>query len=316
MQEVDGTGLSVSGYVASSKYLATVGDCTVRLPTCSKQKGAQKATTQLFDRQRCKICATCCVGQIKLPSKHQPCVTVWCISSATRVRENTPPEKVNFALQLTQTRSFASRFGLALKRHGWPGKQKGLGSIPWLWLSRLFKSSLALLLSTWLNLFRSTSLLGLCALLRMKEPFASPSSKEKQHGGRAFCISAVQVWNSLSFAHHHSPSLPAFKTSPKTYLFKQQYNNFSAAQFLSLSVSPRLQISLPPPPPPPPPSQPRVCVRAPVCTCFLLVLCACKPVSVCARAHAPARFCVRFCHVLYEDVNFRMFCTLVYYWFL
>ena len=41
------------------------------------------------------------------------------------------------------------------------------------------KSSLALPLSTWLNLSRSTSLLGLCALLRMIKFFASPSSKNK-----------------------------------------------------------------------------------------------------------------------------------------
>ena len=41
--------------------------------------------------------------------------------------------------------------------------------------------------------------------------------KRKQHGGCAFCFSAVQIWNSLpfSFTLCHSPSLPAFKTSLK-----------------------------------------------------------------------------------------------------
>ena len=153
----------------------------MRLPKCSKQKRAQKATTQLLDGQRCKICATCCVGQIKLPSKHQPCVTVWCISSATGARENTP-QKVNFALQLTQTRCFASRFGPA-KRHGWAGKQKGLGSIPWLWLSRLFKSSL---------------------LLRTIEPFASPSSKKTAWWS---CLLHLCCPN-LEFSSFRSPSQP------------------------------------------------------------------------------------------------------------
>ena len=31
----------------------------------------------------------------------------------------------------------------------------------------------------------------------------------------AFCFSAAHIWNSLPFALHHSPSLPAFKTSLK-----------------------------------------------------------------------------------------------------
>ena len=50
--------------------------------------------------------------------------------------------------------------------------------------------------------------------------FRIPFFKRKQHGGRAFCFSAAQIWNSLPFALRHSPSLPAFKTSLKTYLFK------------------------------------------------------------------------------------------------
>ena len=228
--------LYLLGYVALSKYLATVGDCTVRLPTCSKQKRAQKATTQLLNGKRCQICTTRSVGQTKLPSKHQPCVTVWCISSATGARENTPPEKVNFALQLTQTRCFASRFGLA-KRHGWAGKQKGLGSIP-LWLSRLFKSSLALLLSTWLNLFRSTSLLGLCALLQTIESFASPSSKENSMVVVPFASLLSKsgiLFLSLSITALPSPpsNLALKLTSSNSILTS---NGFSAAQ-IGISIS-------------------------------------------------------------------------------
>ena len=54
--------------------------------------------------------------------------------------------------------------------------------------------------------------------------FRIPFFKRKQHGGRAFCFSAVQMWNSLPFALRHSPSLPVFKTSLKTYLFKQYFD--------------------------------------------------------------------------------------------
>ena len=91
-------------------------------------------------------------------------------------------------------------------------------------IASAIKSSLAQPLSTWLNLFRCTSLLGLCTLLWMIKTFCIPFFKRKQHGGRAFCISAVQIWNSLPFAFHHSPSLPAFKISLKTYLFKQYFD--------------------------------------------------------------------------------------------
>ena len=50
--------------------------------------------------------------------------------------------------------------------------------------------------------------------------FHIPFFKRKQHGGRAFCFSAVKIWNSLPFTLCHSPFHPAFKTSLKTYLFK------------------------------------------------------------------------------------------------
>ena len=36
--------------------------------------------------------------------------------------------------------------------------------------------------------------------------FHIPTFKRKQHGGQAFCFSAVQTWNSLPFALSHSPS--------------------------------------------------------------------------------------------------------------
>ena len=47
--------------------------------------------------------------------------------------------------------------------------------------------------------------------------FCISTFKRKQHGSRAFCFSAAQIWNSLPFTLCHSPSLLAFKI----YLFKQ-----------------------------------------------------------------------------------------------
>ena len=73
----------------------------------------------------------------------------------------------------------------------------------------------------------------------MIELFASPPSK--QHGGCALCFSDAQICNSLLFALHHSPSLPAFKPSLKTYLFKQYFDQewiFCCTNLeLSLSLS-------------------------------------------------------------------------------
>ena len=46
--------------------------------------------------------------------------------------------------------------------------------------------------------------------------FRIPTFKRKQHGGRAFCSSAAETWNSLPLVVRHSPSLPAFKTNFKT----------------------------------------------------------------------------------------------------
>ena len=54
--------------------------------------------------------------------------------------------------------------------------------------------------------------------------FRIPLFKRKQHDGRAVSFSTVQIWNSLPFALRHGPSLPAFKTSLKTYLFKQYFD--------------------------------------------------------------------------------------------
>ena len=85
--------------------------------------------------------------------------------------------------------------------------------------------------STWLNLSRSMSLLG---------TFHIPTFRRKQHSGHAICFFAVQIWNPLPFTLGHSPSLPAFKTSLKTYSSNSILTNdrFSAAQILnSLSFS-------------------------------------------------------------------------------
>ena len=62
------------------------------------------------------------------------------------------------------------------------------------------RSSLALSLSTWLNLSRYSSLLGLCALLRMIELFASPPLKEN----------SMVVVPSASLLHRSAVLFPSF----------------------------------------------------------------------------------------------------------
>ena len=54
--------------------------------------------------------------------------------------------------------------------------------------------------------------------------FRIPTFKRKQHGGRAFCFSSAQTWNSLPFVIRHSPSLAAFKTNLITRVFKQYFD--------------------------------------------------------------------------------------------
>ena len=54
--------------------------------------------------------------------------------------------------------------------------------------------------------------------------FRIPTFNRKQHGGRAFCFYAVQTWNSLPFAFHHSPSHYALKTGLKTHLFIRYFD--------------------------------------------------------------------------------------------
>ena len=111
--------------------------------------------------------------------------------------------------------------------------------------------SLALALTTWLDLSTSVSLQGLCLLLRtMIIKFHNPTFKGKQRGGLAFRFSAAQIWNSLplgngsdgkrkkenSIASHYRKEetdrqtfakereFLAFKTGLKTYLFKQYFD--------------------------------------------------------------------------------------------
>ena len=83
------------------------------------------------------------------------------------------------------------------------------------------RSALTLPRSTWPNLSRFASPLGLCALFRMTELFASPPSKENTMVLVPFASLLPKFGISLPFAHRHSPSLPAFQNSLKTYLFKQ-----------------------------------------------------------------------------------------------
>ena len=55
--------------------------------------------------------------------------------------------------------------------------------------------------------------------------FRIPHYKRKQHGGRAFATVASQTWNNLPFSVRHSQCLESFKTSLKTFLFQQYYDD-------------------------------------------------------------------------------------------
>ena len=144
-------------------------------------------------------------------------------------------------------------------------------------------------------------------------PFASLLSKS----GILFLLLSVTALPSL-------PSKLAWKLISSNSILTS--NCFSAAQIslslslsLSLTHSPCLQISLYPPPPPP--HWGPQCLFSHVCVCVLFIgsvcvyVCVCKPLCVCVRACAWLCVHTFFCYVLYEDVNFCMFCTLVYYWF-
>ena len=89
------------------------------------------------------------------------------------------------------------------------------------------------------------------------------------------------------------------------------------------SSHPYPQVSLTPPPPHPRPPISAVCVWASAPVLFTGIVCVRSYVcvcvggggGVCAHTCAPDLVCMCFCHALYEIVNFRMFCTLVYHWF-
>lgn len=46
----------------------------------------------------------------------------------------------------------------------------------------------------------------------------------KKYGDRSFTVSGPKLWNSLPIVIRNSPSLSCFKTSIKTYLFKEAFN--------------------------------------------------------------------------------------------
>ena len=128
--------------------------------------------------------------------------------------------------------------------------------------------------------------------------FHIPFFKRKQHGGRAFCFPAVQVWNSLPFVSVTAlPSLLsklALKHTSSNIILT--CNSFSAAQislsvclslslFLSVSLSlcrsPCLQISLYPHPHPHAPCPSQLCVYVCVCVCVCVCVHVCVPVCMC-----------------------------------
>ena len=100
------------------------------------------------------------------------------------------------------------------------------------YLVSAIKSSLALHHSTWLNVSWSTSLLGFCALLRMIEPFASPSLKENSTVVVPFASLLLKSGTLfLSLSDTAFPSLPskqALKLTSSNSILTS--NSFSAAQ--------------------------------------------------------------------------------------
>ena len=155
-------------------------------------------------------------------------------------------------------------------------------------------------LSTWLNLSRATSLLGLCALLWMIKPSASPSSKTTT----SMVVVLFASLQNLEFSSFHSPSQPfllCLQNLPLQTVFWPVIAfllHKSGTLLLSITALAFKLVYTPPTPP----SQPHVCMCEPVSVCSLLALCACDPVCVCGVCvcvwvHMRIHVCVIFCVV-------------------
>ena len=183
-------------------------------------------------------------------------------------------------------------------------------------------------LSTWLNLSRAMSLLGLCALLWMIKPCASPSSRENSMVVMPFA--SLLSKSGILFLLLSQPFPPCLQNLPLQTVFwpviafsaAQNWN--SASLFLFVTA---LAFKLVYTPPPPPPTHTHIlshmCVHVNRWACALywhcvhVILCVCV---VCVWVHTRTFMCAWFFVCVFAMlcmkmfVNFHMFCTLVYHW--
>ena len=183
-------------------------------------------------------------------------------------------------------------------------------------------------LSTWLNLSRATSLLGLCALLWMIKPCASPSSRENSMVvGSCLLLLCCPNLEFSSFCSLSQPFPPCLQNLPLQTVFwpviafsaAQNWNSASLFLFVT-ALAFKLVYT---PPPLPPHSQPHVCACVSRWACALYwhcvhaILCVCV---VCVWVHthtfmcAWSFVCVSAMLCMKMFVNFHMFWTLVYHW--
>ena len=103
------------------------------------------------------------------------------------------------------------------------------------WLPIKYRIVFKILLITFKAL-NGLALNYICELLHQYQPTRSlrsstrhllsvPRSHTTTYGDRAFSVSAPKLWNSLSIEIRLSTSLNSFKTSLKTFLFKQLIGN-------------------------------------------------------------------------------------------
>ena len=185
-------------------------------------------------------------------------------------------------------------------------------------------------ISTWLNLSRSMSLLGLCALLWMIESFASPSSKQNSmvvvpfalllsRFGILFLLLPVTALPS-------PPSKLALKLTSSNSILT--CNGFSAAQIwnslalLLFNQALAFKLVFTPPPPPNPPMSSAMCVCVcelvrmcsllALCECVILCVCVCVCACKCAHACVSDLVCLCFFAMLCMKmfVNFHTFVRL------
>ena len=143
-------------------------------------------------------------------------------------------------------------------------------------------------LSTWLNLSRATSLLGLCALLWMIKPCASPSSRENSMVvGSCLLLLCCPNLEFSSFCSLSQPFPPCLQNLPLQTVFwpviafsaAQNWN--SASLFLFVTALAFKLVYTPPPTPPRPHILSHMCVHVWASECVLFTGIVCMRSCVC-----------------------------------